>query len=442
MGAKLQGSVSKFLGIRRKADKPPNPFTPGPGCIPPCLAGRDGQTRILTDKLLNQLSRKMPPPHDFAMVAQRGIGKTALLQWLQRRAAEAGLRIVDLTPRELANSRELMLQTLPPTDAAAIGARSEREVTAKLGGDSGPLAAFVSQTRRSASEGLLSPQAWRDAMGRAAQNQACLILADEAHHFRREVVGGLFEGVQKMRGGGCPVALIIAGTPDTWSALGEAGVTFHNRLGKGRLSLSLLDEAASMQAVGEGLLASGLNVEADADALRMVHADSQGYPYFLQVWGEALYDGLDWPQERTVTASHVEAAWAEVNQVRMEYYGDRWREMADAPEFGPAGIAPVCAAVARGLLSSGGEDAAVADADVDDWAAEGLRICGTGALEDAWRSMRHMGFLVNAADGLSKAGIPSLMRHTLRAAVTAKRVPSSWADGLDLEAHPPERPSA
>ena len=442
MGTKHQGSVSNLLGGRRRAGKPPNPFTPGPGCLPPCLAGRDGQTRILTAKLLNQLSRRKPPPHDFAMVAQRGIGKTALLQWLQRQASGDGLRIVDLTPRELKDTRELMLQTLPPADAEAIDSRSEREVTAKLGGDSGLLAAFISQTRRSASQGRLSPQAWRDAMGRAAQSQACLILADEAHHFRHDVAGGLFEGVQKMRGGGFPVALIIAGTPDTWSALGEAGVSFHSRLGKGRLSLGLLDEPASMQAVGEGLRASGLNIETDADALRMVHADSQGYPYFLQVWGEALYDGLDWPKERTITASHVEAAWAEVNQVRMGYYGDRWREMTEAPEFGPAGLAPVCAAVARGLLSSGAEDAVVADADLDNWVAVGLKVCGKGTLEEARRSMRHMGFLVNAADGLSKAGIPSLMRHALRAAVTAKRVPSSWGDGLDLEAHAPERPSA
>ena len=415
MGAKLQGSASNLLGSRRRAGKPPNPFTPGPGCLPPCLAGRDGQIRILTGKLLNQLSRKKPPPHDFAMVAQRGIGKTALLQWLQRQASGGGLRIVDLTPRELKDTRELMLQTLPP---------------------------FINQTRRSASQGRLSPQAWRDAMGRAAQSQACLILADETHHLRRDVAGGLFEGVQKMRGSGFPVALIIAGTPDTWSALGEAGVSFHSRLGKGRLSLGLLDEPSSMQAVGEGLRASGLNIETDADALRMVHADSQGYPYFLQVWGEALYDGLDWPKERAITASHVEAAWAEVNQVRMGYYGDRWREMTDAPEFGPAGLAPVCAAVARGLLSSGTEDAVVADADLDNWVAAGLQVCGKGTLEGARRSMRHMGFLVNAADGLSKAGIPSLMRHALRAAITAKRVPSSWGDGLDLEAHAPKRPSA
>ena len=182
-----------------------------------------------------------------------------------------------------------------------------------------------------------------------------------------------------MRGSAFPVALVIAGTPDTWNALGRAGASFHNRLGKGRLLLSLLDEPASMQAVGEGLRASGLNVQADEDALRMIHADSQGYPYFLQVWGEALYDGLDWPKERTVTTSHVEAAWTEVNRVCAEYYGDRWREMVDTPEFGSAGLAPVCAAVALGVLSSGGEDTVVADADVDNWVAEGLCICGTGA---------------------------------------------------------------
>ena len=128
--------------------------------------------------------------------------------------------------------------------------------------------------------------------------------------------------------------------------------------------------------------------------------------------------------------------------MRMGYYGDRWREIADAPEFGPTGLAPVSATVARGLLSSGVADAVVADADLDNWVAVGLKVCGKGTLEHARRSMRHMGFLVNSADGPSKAGIPSLMRHALRAALTAKRVPSSWGDGLDLEAHAPERPSA
>ena len=413
-----------------------SPECPYQANLPPC--SKKGGVCSL-QRYQRAAGNLLGPPHDVAMVAQRGVGKTALLQWLQRQAAGIGLRIVDLTRRELTDTRQLMLQTLPQAEAEAVGARTEREVTARLGGGAGPLVALVSQTRRSASEGRLSPQAWRDAMGRAAQNQACSILADEAHHFHRNVAGGLFEGVQKMRGSGFPVALVIAGTPDTWNALDRAGASFHNRLGKGRLPLSLLDEPASMQAVGDGLRASGLNVQADEDALRMIHADSQGYPYFLQVWGEALYDGLDWPKERTVTASHVEAAWVEANRVCAVYYGDRWREMVDTPEFGSAGLAPVCAAVALGVLSSGGEDAVVADAGVDNWVAEGLRICGTGALEDARRLMRHKGFLVNAADGLSKAGIPSLMRHTLRAAVTAKRVPSSWSEGLDLEPRPPPR---
>ena len=439
LGTRLHESASKLLGIRRKAAKPPNPFTPGPGRIPPCLAGRDGQIHVLTEALLNRLSRQAPPPHDVAMVAQRGVGKTALVHWLQMEAERHDMRIVNLTPRELPDTRELMLQTLPQADAEAAGARSERETTARLGGAAGSLAALVSQTRRSASEGRLSPQAWRDGMERASKVRPCLILSDEAQHFRPEVAGALFEGVQKMQGRGFPVALVIAGTPDTWNALGRAGASFHDRLGKGQMSLGLLDEAASMLAVGEGVKASDLDIEADGDALRMVHADSQGYPYFLQVWGEALYDNLDWPNDRRLTPSHVEAVWAKVNGVRRDYYGSRWREMADAPGFGPVGLVPVCAAVARGVLRSGGEDTVVSDAEVDAWVAEGLGICGTGALEDARRLMRHMGFLVNAGDGLCCACIPSLMRHTLRAAITAERVPSSWGDGLDLEAHPPER---
>lgn len=439
LGARLHESASKLFGIRRKADKPPNPFTPGPGRIPPCLAGRDEQIRVLTEALLNHLSRQAPPPHDVAMVAQRGVGKTALVHWLQIEAGRRGMRVVNLTPRELADARELMLQTLPQADAEAAGTRSEREVTARLGGEAGSLVALVSQTRRSASEGRLSPQAWREGMEQSSKARPCLILGDEAQHFRPEVAGTLFEGVQKMQGRGFPMALVIAGTPDTWEALGKAGASFHDRLGKGQLSLGLLDEAASMQAVGEGINAPGLDIEADGDALRMVHADSQGYPYFLQVWGEALYDNLDWPNDRNLTPSHVKAAWAEVNRIRKHYYSGRWREMADAPGFGPAGLVPVCATVARGVLKSGGEETVVSDAEVDAWVAEGLRIGGAGALEDARRLMRHMGFLVNAGDGLLSAGIPSLMRHALWAAITAERVPSSWGEGLDLEARPPKR---
>ena len=130
-------------------------------------------------------------------------------------------------------------------------------------------------------------------MERASKVRPCLILSDEAQHFRPEVAGALFEGVQKMQGRGFPVALVIAGTPDTGMPWVGRGASFHDRLGKGQLSLGLLDEAASMLAVGEGVKASDLDIEADGDALRMVHADSQGYPYFLQVWGEALYDNLD-----------------------------------------------------------------------------------------------------------------------------------------------------
>ena len=442
LGARLQSSVSRLLGARRETAKPPNPFTPGAGRLPPFLAGRGEQTHILDEALLQSLSKKLPASHDFAMVGQRGIGKTALAVWLHRKAEQLGIRVVKLSPRGIPNERELMLQTLPKPVAEAADAQATVETTSGLNATLGPLAARRGEARRIETQGRVDAPSWWDAMESAARQQPILIVADEAQHFRPDVVGPLFEGVQEMRGRQAPVALVIAGTPDTWDALSKAGASFQSRLGRGRLSLSLLDEAASMQAIDEGMKATGLDIRSEEAPLRMVYADSQGYPYFLQVWGEALYNRLDWPREQTITPKHVEAAWPDVNKIRVEYYSDRWREMLNAQEFGPSGLVPVCAAVARGMIVEGGDDAVLADGDLDDLIAEGLALGGAGAINEARQFLTHMGFIIiSRRDGLAEAGIPSLMGHTLRAAVAAKRVPPQWGDGLDLEMRPPKRPT-
>ena len=442
LGTRLQSSLSRLLGVRREAAKPPNPFTPGAGMLPPFLAGRRKQTRILNEALLQALTQKLPTPHDFAMVGQRGIGKTTLAVWLHRKAERLGIRVVKLSPRSIPCERDLMLQTLPKSVAAAAESRTAVESTSRLEAALGPLAAQRGETRRVETQGRVNAPSWWDAMESAARQQPCLIIADEAQHFRPDIAGPLFEGVQEMRGRKAPVALIIAGTPDTWDALGKAGATFQSRLGRGRLSLNLLDEAASMQAISEGIKASGLDIKAEEVPLRMAYADAQGYPYFLQVWGEALYNRLDWPREQAIRPEHVEAAWPEVNKIRTEYYSDRWREMLNAEEFGSSGLVPVCAAVARGMIAAGGDSAVLADGDLDDLIAEGLAVGGAGAINEARQLLTHMGFIVKSRrDGLSEAGIPSLMRHTLQAAMAAKRIPSDWADGLDLDVHPPKRPA-
>ena len=68
-------------GLRQQASDPAeNPFVPGQGLIPPCLAGRKSE-RSLIQNHLDQLARKRPLGTNLILYGPRGNGKTALLAW-------------------------------------------------------------------------------------------------------------------------------------------------------------------------------------------------------------------------------------------------------------------------------------------------------------------------------------------------------------------------
>ena len=63
--------------------------------------------------------------------------------------------------------------------------------------------------------------------------------------------------------------------------------SFWSRLGEGGLGIEWLSEKAAKQALVEPLNAHGVDI--DANALAHVVAQSQRYPYFIQLWGAALW---------------------------------------------------------------------------------------------------------------------------------------------------------
>ena len=66
----------------------------------------------------------------------------------------------------------------------------------------------------------------------------------------------------------------------------------------------------------------------DPDALARVVADSQGYPYFIQLWGKALCEVLvNTKQGKQITASVADEAWPVVEAARRDYYQDRYDEL-------------------------------------------------------------------------------------------------------------------
>ena len=81
----------------------PGPFRPGPGGLPPYLAGRTSE-QALFRAFLGDLQDGLAPSREIVLHGPRGNGKTALLVWLQREAAKyPGVDVLRLTPADIPN---------------------------------------------------------------------------------------------------------------------------------------------------------------------------------------------------------------------------------------------------------------------------------------------------------------------------------------------------
>ena len=79
-------------------DKIRNPFSPGAGSPPPELAGREGileQARVLLGRILAKR-----PEKSLLLTGLRGVGKTVLLNEIDRMALAAGYRTILLEAHE------------------------------------------------------------------------------------------------------------------------------------------------------------------------------------------------------------------------------------------------------------------------------------------------------------------------------------------------------
>ena len=89
------------------------PFRPGPGRLPPHLAGREREQRLFRSRLA-LLERGEPPPSEIILYGPRGNGKTALLVWMEQEASSVpGVDAIKITPSEFDSKTEFAEILLP-----------------------------------------------------------------------------------------------------------------------------------------------------------------------------------------------------------------------------------------------------------------------------------------------------------------------------------------
>lgn len=355
-----------------------NPFTPGTGGVPPFLAGRGREQRLLR-RLLGRLRAGRSPGAPVVFWGPRGNGKTALLGWTEREVeAVEGLDRIWMTPADIPDPEVLMRRLgFEPVVERCLAEN--------------PSVGDAAMVR----EAIAGP-----ALEARSKTKPFVLFLDEAHTVRPEV-GRLLLNAAGSAGADAPFLLLLAGTPDLLDRFSGFGVSLSDRADLH--PVGRLDTEATAEAIRRPLADDGIEIE--PDALERIVRESDGYPYFVQLWGEAVWDAaVSADGGRRITGAVMDEAAREFETTKAHYFGTRFREL-DADDLLPAAREVALGFREKEQLSDTAFDEAV------------RRATATGAGPDettAARALEHLG-LVWPADTAPawEPGIPSLMDYLL-----------------------------
>lgn len=273
-----------------------NPFSPGAGSPPPEMAGRDAtleQTRILLGRV-----RHKKPEKSILLTGLRGVGKTVLLNEMERIAKAEGYRTILLEAHEgkplaslLAPYLRQLLFELNRIAGAGDKARRGLSILKSFVGAIKVTVADVEfgldidPERGTADSGDLEVDlpALFAAVGEAAEERqvAVAILIDEIQYFKKSELSALIMSMHKMQQRQLPLVLMGAGLPILPGLAGESK-SYAERLFSFP-DIGPLSMPDAVKALQDPVRAVG--VEFEPAALDEIFRLTEGYPYFLQEWG-------------------------------------------------------------------------------------------------------------------------------------------------------------
>ena len=243
-----------------------NPFNPGPGTVPPHLAGRRKE-RQLIEEALDLISRplvegklKVPPLAPIKLLGLRGVGKTTLLGWALRKARNQGMHAISYA----------YLSDARPGD-----------------GYDNLLAGLY---RAYETESSLSEQEWEEdfpkMLERLVRDKPVLLLLDEVMHYETHLLKLMLQETERLIRDGLPLAVIMAGTPMLDGALKRADASFLDRALN--CHFHHLSDEEVRAALREPFTQRGVQIS--EDALDLLASWTDNYPYYVQLAGDKAWD--------------------------------------------------------------------------------------------------------------------------------------------------------
>ena len=299
-----------------------NPFSPGAGSPPPELVGREAileKARILLGRI-----KEKRPEKSILLTGLRGVGKTVLLNEIERMAAKAGYRALSLEAHE---NKSLAAMLVPPLRkllfeldrAAGAGDKAKRALAVLKGFLDGVKVTMgdvevgldIDPEKGAADSGDLEsdlPNLFVVVAEAAEERKIPVaLLIDELQYFNPKELSALIMAMHKMQQRQLPMVLLGAGLPILPGLAGESK-SYAERLFSFP-NIGALSESDAIKALQDPTRAAGVDFE--DGALKEIFRLTQGYPYFLQEWG---YQSWNRTAASPITLQVVQEATATVIQ--------------------------------------------------------------------------------------------------------------------------------
>ncbi|MGI9250767.1 MAG: ATP-binding protein [Pseudohongiellaceae bacterium] len=294
-----------------------NPFRPGFGLMPPHLAGREAEQAVFA-KAMGMLQAD-GIGKTIVMYGPRGMGKTVLLGWLEAQCEKKGISVTGTAPSSKLKSAEILPELLLPASWLP------QEVSVSAGGW------LSAKWTNPDSKKQVN---FKEYLIQACQKEPRALLLDEAHTLDPDVCKDLLNISQDVAGK-APFLLVLAGTPGLEPFLRTVGATFVERAKK--VGVSHLDEQAAADAIRLPLDNEGIMIE--EGLLKGIVKDAQGYPYFLQLWGDALWDVAAEHKLTELSKEESKLAEPDVQKERSIFYSSRYDAMKEDKNLLAAALA-------------------------------------------------------------------------------------------------------
>ena len=272
-----------------------NPYSPGAGVPPPELAGRENILRA-AENLIKRVQNGYSA-QSLILLGLRGVGKTVLLNRIDQIAETAGCETSIFEADMERRLPQLLTQQL---HRLLLKLDRRKRMGDEVQKAFSLLQAFAGIFRVHVGEfqvGVAGPMVTGDlaidltdllvAIGEAAKarNTVAVILVDEVQYIAKDDLGALIMALHRISQRQLPLLFFGAGLPQLAQLAGDAK-SYSERL-FAYPGVGPLDHDGACRALVEPARREG--VEFEAEALDIILEETEGYPFFLQVWGSHVW---------------------------------------------------------------------------------------------------------------------------------------------------------